>query len=92
MPSELLYITIHLAQVYRYKITKFIYSSSAVLHVQFGEMFHKMAQYIFKSIFRLQLQELESSNKTLEEEKENVKTRLMRTKSSSDSKYVVLVQ
>ncbi|XP_063683842.1 citron Rho-interacting kinase-like isoform X2 [Bolinopsis microptera] len=37
--------------------------------------------------FRLQLQELESSNKTLEEEKENVKTRLMRTKSSSDSKY-----
>ena len=83
MPIVLLYIDMKLPNLFIHHLQ---------LHVQFREMFHKMAQYIFKSIFRLQLQELESSNKTLEEEKENVKTRLMRTKSSSDSKYVVLVQ
>ena len=42
-------------------------------------------------ISRLELQELESSNKGLEEEKENIKSRLMRTKSTADSKLVSCV-
>ena len=41
--------------------------------------------------YRLELQELESFNKGLEEEKENIKSRLMRTKSTAESKLVFQV-
>lgn len=45
----------------------------------------KFSVFMIK-MFRLEMQELETTNKGLEEEKENIKSRLMRTKSTSDSK------